>query len=183
MMKPFLLTLALAVICSTATFGQTEKGSKMLGGTGNLGFSDGISVTVQPSIGFFVADNFAIGSALGLYYYNRDDIRQNGIAIQPFIRYYIGESMPIRPFVEASGGYMTSKTKYSYSGNSFEQKYNNGFFGAGVGAAYFLTNQVGLEAMLYYRTSEDRGLINYQGNSRLGISFGFQIYLPGSSAK
>ncbi|WP_187262455.1 outer membrane beta-barrel protein [Pontibacter beigongshangensis] len=182
-MKTLFLSLILLTSLAVNVQAQTEKGSKMLGGIGNIGLSDGFTVLAQPNLGFFVADNFAAGTSLLLFYSKQNNFRNAGIGVQPFLRYYIGESLPVRPFVEANGGYLAARSKYTGEGFAYDNKNNSHFFGGGLGAAYFLTNQIGLEAMLYYRSNENPVLVNYQGSSKLGISFGFQIYLPGSAAK
>lgn len=83
----------LAVICTTTIYAQ-NKGDKYIGG--NVGVSTtaiisdgagsaGISLSIQPEFGYFIAENFKVGASFG-YGYNSDT---HSIALTPNLAYYV----------------------------------------------------------------------------------------------
>lgn len=102
-----IITLLLVVICATTTSFAQEKGDKYWGGNVGIGSattiidgssSSSISVSIQPEIGYFVANNFKIGASAG-YDYN---IGSHYITVTPNIAYYakISENFYYTPGLE-----------------------------------------------------------------------------------
>ena len=97
-MKKLLLSLVAVAGLVYGANAQTEKGKVILGG--NVGFNSSkvegaaksdISFSVVPSVGYFVANNFAIGTGVG-YTYDKSvsTLRQNeAFKVAPFGRYYV----------------------------------------------------------------------------------------------
>ena len=95
-MKKALLIVAVAFASLTAS-AQTEQGKILVGGTVNFNSSKSDaddaeatnSLTIQPVIGYFVAENIAVGTGIG-YQYTKlpSDAKSDAIVVSPFGRYY-----------------------------------------------------------------------------------------------
>lgn len=164
------LTVSIILFAIFPSLAQTEKGTMLLGGNSNFRIhDDGFNAYINPNIGFFVVDNFALGGSLPLYYSGYEHGSNTNIGFAPFARYYFGEGST-RLFALASLGYRHGW--YRYNNGFAEDKDSEGSVmgSAGIGLVYFLTNQIGAEAILAYNANG--------GNINLG--FGFQIFLPSS---
>lgn len=185
-MKTSLLTLLLALMASFNCYAQTEKGAKMIGGSGAISLSNGISVYLRPNLGYFVTDDLALGSAVLLGYSKRKSqdisIQSTYVGLQPFVRYYFGEPAVTRVFVQANTSltYTHRSGLENYPYYSQPDSFTDTSFGGGIGLVHFLTQQVGLEAQAGYRTNS-YGLDTF--SSGLSINFGLQIHLPSAASK
>ncbi len=172
---------------NTAVNAQTEKDNLMVGA--NLAniqatFQSGTStvgISINPKLGYFVRDNFAIGAGINLGLTGAAGVTTLNYGILPFARYYFTtgtfESKRTRFFGEVDLG--VSGVNVLASGNNTS---TNGLsFSAGPGMAYFITPNVGLETLLKLR-----GITGF-GNSTFAfqpeLNLGFQIYLPTARAK
>ncbi len=197
-MKKTLLLLPVFLPMLCPVLAQTDQGSWLMGGSAGLDYtvqssSRIFNVSLSPQTGYFVADNFAVGLRLplGLQSNFTRNMGTGGVrtenrmltyrvGIGPFVRYYFGKSA-IRPFVNAGTDYQFSRTrvKENYSDGSKEIRLSRedsySLFG-GVGMAYFISQFVGLESQLGYTYFRSDELNKY---SRLGLSVGLQIYIPG----
>ena len=97
-------SIAIAFLFFTInTNAQITKGNWMVGGTGNLtnykstfqsGNSEiiqkGYGLTISPNLGYFIIDNFAIGTKLIFSYSNPSGDNNNsyGYGISPFLKFY-----------------------------------------------------------------------------------------------
>ncbi|WP_033564011.1 hypothetical protein [Sphingobacterium sp. SYP-B4668] len=152
-----------------------EQGNWMIGGSiGSIGYSfegKSFNAGINPRAGYFVTDGLAIGAEalLGLTTVkDEDNLWSYGIA--PFVRYYFpgGASSTGRFFGHGSVGIAGSSPGDGATITA----------GANVGYAHFITQTVALEAMAGYNYSK----ANISGADKatgLGVSVGFQIYLPG----
>lgn len=112
-MKKLLLSLVAVAAITFGANAQTEKGKIILGG--NVGFNsskvDGaskadVNFSVVPSVGYFVSDNFAIGTGVGYEY----DKTASGIIrgqveafkVAPFGRYYVNLTEQFKFFGQLS---------------------------------------------------------------------------------
>jgi len=152
-----------------------QQGNWMVGGSiGSIGYSfegKSFNAAVNPRAGYFVSDGIAIGAEalLGLTTVkDQDNIWNYGIA--PFVRYYFpeGASSTGRFFGHGSVGIAGSSPGDGATITA----------GANVGYAHFITQTVALEAMAGYNYSKAT-VANSNKASGLGVSLGFQIYLPG----
>jgi hypothetical protein len=184
------ITSILLLLClagSTAVNAQTEKDNLMVGSSiANLQatFQSGTStvgLSINPKIGYFVRDNFALGAGLNIGLTGAAGVTTLNYGILPFARYYFTtgtfESKRTRFFGEVDLG--VSGVNVFATGNNTS---TNGLsFSAGPGMAYFITPNVGMETMLKLR-----GITGF-GNSTFAfqpeLNLGFQIYLPTARAK
>lgn len=185
----FLMLLLLASI--SFAHAQTEKGGLMVGGTGGLNFLDLseetgagtiFSFSIAPNVGYFVTDGLAVGAAVGLGFSNNDNSNSSNFSFGPFARYYINlGDAALKPFATAGVGFSRSTfnpdqgDKVTRDGTSLQ---------LGIGATYFLTRNVGLEAILGYNNiNEKSDLSGFESEnkfSNIGLNFGFQIFLGGN---
>jgi len=155
----------LFIFISYSAFGQTEKGSKLLGGSFHLSTdksdnSDRIyRVYAIPNLGIFLKDNLAVGGVVNLGYSKSDDTRDLNFGIAPFLRYYF-KLNKIWLFLQGQPGYYWSQSK-STSGEKSSNDYLG--IGLGIGLTYFITDNIGIEGILSYN---------------LAFNVSFQIYLP-----
>lgn len=165
----------------TPSYAQTGKGSMLLGGNGGIRFDSEnnqkiFNAYLSPRIGLFVIDKLAIGIGLPLSINTSEDFENSSIGISPFIRYYIGGSKLI-PFLEARGGFSRVHSRYKGTwGTIVTNNTNVSNMGLGLGAAYFITPAIGLEAIFAYDTTRF-GYENGSSNrGSLSLNFGFQVY-------
>ncbi|MRG46237.1 outer membrane beta-barrel protein [Chitinophaga sp. SYP-B3965] len=183
------LTLILAaVLCSTATFAQTEKGNMLVGANlGNIGgtFQDGgnrFNLNLTPKLGWFIKDDVAIGGEVKLGLSTGEGVTNFTYGVGAFGRYYIKDkkvevSKRARWFLEANAGINGVNTKTDLGSSN-----TNGLgIGFGPGLAYFITPNVGLEALLKYDLTVGFGSATTA--HAVGVNVGFQIYLPTSKAR
>jgi len=167
---------------------QTTKGSKFIGvNIGNLSYthspnSNGIDVTLFPSAGIFLAEDFLLGSSITLGYSRETfDIsfqeysgRTISYGLAPFARYYFAGTNPHRFFGQASAGITHSDTKIEAG---YTEKYSSTDknFAVGLGYNYFLTPGAALEILAGYGrdTNGRNASIGY-----LDVRAGFSVFLP-----
>ena len=176
---PFLSVLVISLDCNA----QTEKGAKMLGGHASARFNDGFGVNLNPNLGYFVTDDFAVGSGISLGYSNWGENRYRSVSegLHPFVRYYFGQPANTRVFAHARGGMIWYQAKGGFPDDpNKKHNYTQSFLAGGLGLVHFITEQVGLEALLMYGTGQ---IASGLRNGSFSINFGIQVHLPRSSNK
>lgn len=171
--------------CLLCTFSlvkaQTQEGNLMVGGNISnfrLDFQDEsttFQMNLTPKLAWFIRDNMALGGygELGIIAQkDADAIVNYGLGVLG--RYYISDAdvtlvKDSRFFLEANAG---------FAGNNGAANTNGIGIGFGPGWTYFLTENIGLEALLKYNLTV--GLGNSTTNNNLNLGVGFQIYLPTS---
>lgn len=137
------------------------------------------SVRLDPKLAYFISNNLALGGYVNFGLQTSKGAGENidyGIGLLG--RYYLGtEAMVVRNsrfFLEANAGIEGTNPA---SGDN-----TNGLgLGIGPGWTYFLTSNIGLEALLKYR-----GIVGFGDrvtSSDLQLSVGFQIYLPSAQLR
>lgn len=181
-MKTFFVSMLLVTTISTNA--QITKGNWLIGGNGNLSFSkskskenngsvinyvqgENIGILLEPNVGYFIKDKFALGLKLGLEnnFNNQSSfqLNQTQLSIGPFARYYFLDiEKPYNLFIEPS--------YYRYT---YKPLGNSDGFGLKFGHVFFLNSSVGIETSLNYQFRENNEL---QTNSFF-LAFGFQFYL------
>lgn len=187
MKKLFLLGVC-GVLGTSSAMAQTTKGSKFIGvNIGNISYTNGtaangIDVTLFPSAGVFLADDFLLGSSVTLGY-NRvssDNFlpkyvgRTISYGLAPFARYYFAGTTPHRFFGQASVGIEWSNTKVEtiYTEKNSRTDKN---FAVGLGYNYFLTPNAALEILAGY--GRDTNGVN-PAIGYLDVRAGFSVFLP-----
>ena len=141
-------------------YGPTDKGSQLLGGSASFVRTDGNSIlTINPNMGFFVANNFAIG--LNHFYAADLDGDYSDInALGPFMKFYIGNSQKGKVFAQISGAIAVADLDFDYLNYSY---------GLRAGYTVFINNSIALEFSGGYDKVID-------GDGRFGGNVGFQIH-------
>ncbi|MGO1520604.1 MAG: hypothetical protein ACTHZ1_04495 [Sphingobacterium sp.] len=192
-MKNLLLTIALSLGCLSYSSAQVktvpqhsadvgmapiQQGNWMVGGSiGSLGYSfeaESFNIQVSPRAGYFVSDGVAIGAQANLGFTSVKDAPNDwGYGIAPFVRYYFpgGASATGRFFGQGDVGIAGSSAGDDVSLN----------VGVNAGYSHFITQTVALEAMLGYNYSKANISSASDRASGLGVSVGFQIFLPGNN--
>ncbi|GAB2984424.1 hypothetical protein GCM10027049_22770 [Mucilaginibacter puniceus] len=182
-MKRIIITLvAISATIFTAN-AQIQKGNVLIGANLSdlylgLDNSNAFRFNITPKAAWFIQDNVALGGYVNFGIQtakNSSTTTQYGIGA--FGRYYLEKDVEVlkhgRFFGEANFGFAGINVSNG-GGNT------NGIgFGFGPGFAYFVTQNIGLEALLKYNGTAGFGNTTVQ--SGLTLSLGFQIYLPGKS--
>lgn len=181
------LTFAAAGLVSTAN-AQIQKGNYLVGSSilaSNFGLNTdgGYSVSLQPRVAYFVADNVAIGAYVTL---GTDKITKNSpttftYAVGGLGRYYLSPNEAGvdnllnhgRFFVEGNVGVGGKNTKGANNTTGLD-------FGFGPGYSYFITPNIGIEGLVKYKGLTGFGNQGLQSNITFNV--GFSIYLPSSKA-
>lgn len=154
-MKKTFFVAAFLVAGFMSANAQTEKGTLLLGGNVSFQTSDGISYfSAAPNVGFFIANNLAIGVRGNLL----TGESYTAWAVGPFVRGYFAGSEKGKLFAEGGvnvGGVTDEDTEVG--------------FGLGAGYALFLNKSVALEfGANYAKTGSAEGIF--------GLGIGFQIH-------
>lgn len=168
-MKARLLISVLFAICiSSVAFSQTNKGNWIVSGSSSLqvistnpeGGESSTTVTLSPSVGYFVANGLSIGANVNL-------LSRKGyttFSILPTASYYLKTNSPVHPYFQLGVG---------YSSISYESVSKGGLaLGSGIGAMYLLNKLVGVNLGVQYTRS------NYDGavNNTFGGVIGFSVF-------
>lgn len=153
-----------------------RKDNWMVGGNvGNIGYSfegKAFNIQVNPRAGYFVSDGLAIGAQATLGLTAVKDIdNQYNYGIAPFVRYYF-------PGGASATGRFFGQGDIGIAGSSAGSDVSLAL-GLNVGYAHFISRNVALEAMAGYNYSKANVNLGDK-QSGLGVSLGFQIYLPGN---
>lgn len=207
-MKKLLLVGAVALF--GAMNAQTEKGSWVIGGSTTLGFNslnttykyqgqstDGpkvSTITITPSVGYFVIDKLAIGLDLGFtsittkeeeVYMNTTYTYKNTIStfsVLPTATYYFKSGSNVLPYLGVGIGYSSSKTKDSSSASSNTSEESIGGFAwkAKGGVTFLLSPSIGLDLGLSYMANYGKLDSNQDvkvNTGTLGVNAGISVFL------
>jgi hypothetical protein len=159
-MKKLLLSLTAATVLALSAHAQTEKGTILLGGTASYQSTKSDAdnaraaqnLRLVPNLGFFVADNLALGTGVG-YNYSKtataSPVGQNeSIVVSPFGRYYVGSGAQFKFFGQASVPMAFGTVKpVDVNGDSGDKVGTSTSIGVALspGFAYFPSSKVGIE--------------------------------------
>ena len=183
------------IIAGMAIFGahkasaQIQKGNMMVGASladMNIKLQKGntdLSLTLNPKIGYFIQDNIAIGAEVKIGFAHNSAANSINYGVGAFGRYYVSSKQfellkHARFFGEVNAGLVGDNIKPK----DMPSVSTNGLgIGFGPGVAYFITPNIGLEALLKYNLGVGFGSSTTTNNFSIG--FGFQIYLPTKKAR
>ncbi len=177
-MKKLFFSIVLSLVVGVAS-AQISKGNVMVGAdiaNLKLGLDDGnpVSFNLTPKAAWFIQDGIAVGAYANLGIEHLDDTDFT-YGVGALGRYFVTDKnisvlKQTKFFAEANVG--IAGENFGGGGST------NGLgFGFGPGIAYFVTPNIGLEALLKYNGIVGFGSEAYQNNLTLNI--GLQIYLPG----
>ncbi len=182
-MKKLFFTIILGVLMVFGANAQIQKGHVMMGANlSDIKFGldkpNVFSFNITPKAAWFVQDGLALGAEVNLGIATQ---KGNGTdfnyGVSALGRYYGQEGAndlvkSSRFFGEATVGIQGTNPAAGGSTNGLG-------FSFGPGFTYFVTQTIGLEALLKYNGVVGFGTSAYAHN--IGIGLGFQIYLPGKS--
>lgn len=155
--KSLLAMIAFLCIIEAVSAQTVGKGAWMIGGSAGFNIRkvkdvDGTTskITVDPNLGYFIADDLAIGLELDFRSTSSGGNSTSTFGLGPFVRYYFTD--PI--FVQANVALDLSDGG------------GDPVFGAEIGYSWFLNNGLAIEPALYFNT----------GNSisNFGLNIGIQ---------
>lgn len=175
-MKTLVFPLLL-VAFATNLNAQIQKGSKLLSGTVGINNinEDGSSATVinvSPSIGFFLSNRFALGFGLDFKYDTEEEVAS--LALLPFARAYFNDSGSSRFFAHLDLGTRIEDLSNIEGAPPFSA-------GLGIGADFFLNENVAIEALLAYRRVQDFEADT--GLNVIGLNFGVAAFFGGGKGQ
>jgi hypothetical protein len=205
-----ILFLAL-LISSTSTIAQFSKGDKLVGvGFGGLSYtnsdsktsysntptvynSDGnsFSISVNPSVAWFVQDRLAVGGSISVSFYTSNSESSNtsssntstskynqpAVYIGPYARLYFGGSAKGMPFVQANaqygfyGGTSTSKTSGGSSSETTTKPKGDWNAGLAFGYEHMITPNVGFYGSLGFNYGKSKTTYEYRPSTGTGYDY------------
>ena len=169
------IAISLLLLTGSTAFSQTEKGSTMVGGALNLQTTKhNSSFAVTPNIGFFAANNFAVGGTLNLNFSKQGDVKNTQFGVGPFLRYYLGKTQT-KPFIMTEGNFLSSNYESTdpVTNVKTKTKANGVGFLVGLGFAAFVNEVVAVEGLTGYNYSDFKGST---GSGGFTMRLGFQLY-------
>ncbi|MBF4492721.1 porin family protein [Flavobacterium sp. MR2016-29] len=144
-MKKIFLT-AIAVLGFTFANAQTTgftKGDTFISGAFNIGSektgdAKSSGFEIEPSVGYFVSENIALGGKLGFGSVKVGDNKANSFTAGAFGRYYFTPASQFSVYGQAGLDFTNSK--------SGDFKTNEYGVNVGLGLSYFLSNHFAIEA-------------------------------------
>lgn len=184
-----LIIAGMAIFGTQQASAQIQKGNLMVGASladMNIKLQKGntdLSLSINPKIGYFIQDNIAIGAEVKLGFATNSAQNSINYGIGAFGRYYVSSKQlellkHARFFGEVNAGLVGDNIKPK---NMASVSTNGLGIGFGPGVAYFITPNIGLEALLKYNLGVGFGSSTTTNNFSIG--FGFQIYLPTKKAR
>jgi hypothetical protein len=183
-MKKLITLIILFQFILVSAKSQIQNGNLLVGAdiaNFNLSLNKGgnFSVNLDPKLGYFFSNNLALGA-----YLNFGLITSKGggesidYGIGALGRYYLSTDINV---VRNSRWFLEGNVGIEGTNPASGENTNGLGLGFGPGWTYFITSNVGLEALLKYN-----GIIGFGQrvtSSDLGLSVGFQIYLPSAQLR
>jgi len=175
-MKIKYTSILLFCLAALSGYGQTEKGTFLLGGSLEFSRTDNTttfdllgskssgtakttSLQVSPNISYFVVNRLAVGIVTPFTYtrmkMDGTNLPGHTYAVGPIARYYflLGSHWAIFPEASYTYGWTKDSSPLrDVNNNMYVQKYNGNTheLQLGAGGVYFLTKSIGIEGKVYY---------------------------------
>ncbi len=192
-MKKTLVTIVMIILSVTISNAQLTQGAWLAGGNASFFSTDNLSssttrivttvISVSPSIGYFIADKFAVGFR-PYYGYGGSRVTEgastsfpssstSSYRIGPFARYYfLNPEKQFNLFAESS--FMYGRNRTNNSGNiTQDPPYTTLSFLAGP--VLYFNSSVGLEFTIGYSTKHQQNISRNDNHFEMGL--GFQVHL------
>ncbi len=173
------ITLPALAICTCLLISlnaQTEKGDWLVGGQLALSTVENNSqFLLNPNVGYFFANNLALGANVGLAFEKVGATNFRSMNIGPLARFYVGRG-EFRPFLNANANVASQRSKVGSASSTV-----NGFsWLAGVGLAWFVTDNAALETVIGYSSTK---LEKNEATDGMALRVGFQVYFDRYAAE
>lgn len=171
-MKNTIIFLFLVALTTTLN-AQIQKGSALLGGTVGINNiseegSNGTVINVSPNVGFFLSNRFVLGFGLDFKHDTEEEV--TSLALLPFARVYFSGSGMSRFFAQLDVGTEIRDFDELEGAPPLSA-------GLGIGANFFLNDNVAIEALLGYRRVQD--FEADFGVNIIGLNFGVSAFIGG----
>lgn len=197
-MKKLLLVGALALFASMNA--QMEKGSWVIGGSTSLGFNNVTTkhssgnnsstepsvstITLTPSVGYFVQDKLAIGVDLGLMSMSQKDgdykYTVSTFSVLPTATYYFKSATKLVPYLGVGVGYASTKETETYNGSSDSYTVDGFAWKAKGGLIYLINPNVGVDLGVGYNQFTNKETVmgtDYKTTvGTFGVNAGFSFF-------
>lgn len=197
-MKKLILSLTAVVAIALSANAQTEKGKWILGGTASYesvktdatGAKAFQSLSIIPNLGYFVSENFALGTGIGYSYSKTGAASPTGqneaVVVSPYGRYYVGLNDQFKFFGQAAVPLAFGTVKaVDASGDTGAKAGTSTSVGVALspGFAYFPTKKIGIEFALRGISYNDYSVEDASGNDITGagsesFSIGTNFFTP-----
>jgi outer membrane protein len=196
-----IILLAIVLLVAIHVHAQTSKGSFLIGGSMNLqrtstnfydhpGFTlvpstPSGAFTVSPTVGYFPINNLLIGVQPSYTYnwvLNHPTFKTNSWSVGPLVRYYFHMSK-FAVFPEVAMTFDRSRVITAYDVHSNNDitaeriKMNGKTYRGGVGFAWFVSQQVGIETILALKHTDVGKPSLTKNETSVYLNFGIQFYL------
>lgn len=183
-MKTLIFTFLTTCIV-TIGYGQTQQGNVLIGAdlaNFDVNFQDDntqFSMDINPKAAWFIRNNTALGVEVLFGLNTQKGSTAINYGIGAIGRQYMGSASTnlartMKWFAEVNAGFYGT----NLSGTNLPKSSTNGLgLGAGPGLAYFINENIALEALAKYNLTIGFG--TSPANNNLNLALGFQIYLPG----
>jgi outer membrane protein with beta-barrel domain len=173
-----LLTAILMLATTIAARAQTNSGDWMIGGNVRINTTESNNeFTLQPMAGYFFAKGFAAGAEFKISFSKFGAEKTTAFGIGPFARYYFNlNNSSFKPLLHSSFTVETQTTKENGIKN---RNTVTSLFIAG-GAAYFINENVAVEAVAGYNRSKYE---NVDSEGGFAFRLGFQVHLLGREVR
>ena len=187
-----------------AYFGSSTNEYKSNGNTTSTDGPKSSQFNLSPTVGYFFIDGLSGGLFFNVDIDNSKEDQQletggtetlkdnsSTFTIGPIVRYYYPLDKFV-PFGEFYLGVGSTNYKYDYidyniggqsSVKTNEMKYNLFDWGLGAGGAFFIVDNVSVDAMIGYKRSsrkykDDNGNTSNNKGGKFGVNVGFTIFIP-----
>lgn len=185
-MKKIITFCVLLLVAKEKANAQLQAGNVMVGADiANFDLSldagGAFNMVINPKAAWFIRDGLALGAYLKLGLNTAKDAG-TGVAygVGALARYYINDDN-LNNLIHRSRFFVEGNVGIEGDNPSAGDNTNGLGLGIGPGLAYFITQNIGLEALLKYN-----GIIGFGSratSNNLNLSVGFQIYLPSARLK
>jgi len=182
---PIILFITTAVL--SLINAQLQKGKLMLGGNmmfSNFGLNNGgnYNIIMDMKSALFLADNFALGGKKTVSFKGSNDTKMiSNYDFDLLGRFYFNKEK-YQDLSQCGKLFLESSLGIGGIRNGQEDKSTSEFnMRIGTGYSYFLSPYAAVEVLIFYNRSI--GYKNTNSFSVIGLSIGFQAYLPSSAIK
>jgi hypothetical protein len=177
---------------STVGFSATRSKISQLGGTSGDKNPRSTQINLNPDIGYFLLDDFALGIGMDYTYSFQRDADNNrrtdsDFLFGPFFRYYVPVQEDMAFFGVLDFGFGNSSNENLLTGGN--ESVSSNIFAVGVGPGFTIlsSNAIGLEAIMKYNFARSKFDTELNGiktsttthTNQFDISLGLQFYFGG----
>ncbi|MYY43912.1 hypothetical protein [Elizabethkingia anophelis] len=181
------IILLITTLLSSLTKAQLQKGKLMVGGnimSSDFALNNGgnYNINMEFKSALFLADNFALGGEKTVSFKGAKDTKTIYNYNFGILGRYFFNKEKSKDLSGCGKFFLESDLGIGGIHNGQEGKSTSGLnMGIGAGYSYFLSSHAAIEALVLY--NGNIGFKNSSSSSAIGVSIGFQIYIPSAAIK